>query len=85
MRFTKITTLSVLAAFMPVQQAEAGPAAYALCQGGCSTLVVACYSAAGAVFGTVLAAAAPPAIAACNTAFGACSAKCALVALAPTL
>lgn len=84
MRFTKIATFYVLAAFMPVPQAEAGPLAYGICQTGCAGVVVACYSAAGAVFGTVAAIAAPPAIAACNTAFGACSAKCAIVALAPT-
>lgn len=63
----------------------AGPIAYALCQAGCSTLAAACYSAAGFTFGTVVAAAAPPAIIGCNTAFGSCQAACGIVALAPTL
>ncbi|CAF1294301.1 unnamed protein product [Rotaria sp. Silwood1] len=64
---------------------EGGPAAYALCQAGCATVVVACYAAAGAVFGTVTAGAATaPAILACNIAFGKCSAVCAAIALTPT-
>lgn len=84
MHFIKIITFSVLAAIMPVQQVEAGPVAYGICQTGCAGVVVACYSAAGAVFGTVAAPVAPPALLACNGAFGACSAKCALIALAPT-
>ncbi|RPA97681.1 hypothetical protein L873DRAFT_1809484 [Choiromyces venosus 120613-1] len=63
--------------------ALAGPISYGICQGGCAGVVVACYSAAGAVFGTVPAAAAVaiPALAACNSAFGSCSAVCATVAL----
>ncbi|CAF1122499.1 unnamed protein product, partial [Rotaria sordida] len=65
--------------------ASAGPVAYGICQAGCAALAVACYSAAGAVFGTVTAGiGTPPAIMACNSAFGVCSAKCALIALAPT-
>lgn len=64
---------------------EGGPAAYGLCQAGCATVVVACYGAAGVVFGTVTAGATTaPAILACNVAFGKCSAVCAAVALAPT-
>lgn len=64
---------------------EAGPAAYGLCQAGCAAVVVACYAAAGAVFGTVTAGAATaPAILACNVAFGKCSAVCAAIALTPT-
>ena len=47
-------------------------------------MVVACYSAAGAVFGTVTAGAATPAaILTCNSAFGTCMAKCAAAALLP--
>jgi hypothetical protein len=83
MRFKILATLAT--ATILIGQSVAGPAAYGLCQTGCSALVVACYTAAGATFGTVVAAAAaPPAILGCNAAFGACSAKCALVALAPT-
>ncbi|KAI1289865.1 hypothetical protein HDE_08453 [Halotydeus destructor] len=63
----------------------AGPLLYGICQAGCATVAVACYAAGGAVFGTVLAAAASPAIAGCNSAFGTCSAACAKVTLgAPT-
>jgi hypothetical protein len=65
-------------------QSAAGPIGYGICQTGCSGLVVACYTAAGATFGTVVAAAATPAaILGCNAAFGACSAKCAVVLLTP--
>lgn len=64
---------------------RAGPAAYGICQAGCAAVVVACYAAAGAVFGTVTAGVGTaPAIVACNAAFGTCSAKCALIALTPT-
>jgi len=53
-----------------------------LCQAGCAGVVVACYSAAGAVFGMVPAGVgAPPAILACNAAFGKCRAVCAEVTL----
>jgi hypothetical protein len=76
--------LTSLAAALLAGQTTAGPVGYGICQAGCSTLVVACYGAAGATFGTVVAAAAaPPAILACNAAFGACSANCAVVALTP--
>ncbi len=53
---------------------------------GCNTLAVACYTAAGAVFGTVNADAdTPAAILGCNTALGKCSRACAAaVALTPT-
>jgi len=63
--------------------ALAGPISYGICQSGCACVVVACYTAAGAVFGTVpgAAAAACPAILACNSAFGTCSATCAGVTL----
>jgi hypothetical protein len=82
MRFKLITTLATA---LLIGQSAAGPIGYGICQAGCSGLVVACYTAAGATFGTVVAAAAaPPAILGCNAAFGACSAKCAVVALTPT-
>lgn len=53
---------------------------------GCNTVAVACYAAAGATFGTVVAAPAAPAVLiACNAALGTCSTMCATVALfAPT-
>lgn len=45
----------LLAVFALAELASAGPIAYAICQAGCSGLVVACYGAAGATFGTVVA------------------------------
>jgi hypothetical protein len=64
---------------------EAGPAAYGICQAGCAAVVVACYAAAGAVFGTVTAGAGTPAaILACNLAFGKCSAACIAAGFLPT-
>ncbi|CAF4275638.1 unnamed protein product, partial [Adineta steineri] len=54
-----------------------GPAAYGICQAGCATVTVACYAAAGAVFGTITAGVGTaPAILACNAAFGQCSLAC---------
>jgi hypothetical protein len=48
-----------------------------ICYAGCASLAVACYSAAGFVFGTVTAGAGvPAAVVGCNAAFGACMAKC---------
>jgi len=52
--------------------ALAGPIAYGICQAGCATLAVACYSAAGYTFGLVAAIMAPAAILVCNAAQGTC-------------
>ena len=72
-----LTTLTTLT--------SAGPAAYGICQAGCSAVVVACYSGAGFTFGTVTAGAGiPAAIVACNSAYGTCQAACAAVLIAPT-
>ncbi|KAF8463720.1 hypothetical protein BDZ91DRAFT_627842, partial [Kalaharituber pfeilii] len=75
-------------ALLLVTGTEAGPVGYALCQGGCASVVMACYSAAGAVWGTNpwLAAGVPvpAAIVGCNSAYAGCQAKCAVVALSPT-
>jgi hypothetical protein len=85
MRFTNhYATLALMAATIFAGQAQAGPLAYAACQVGCSVAVGACYTAAGFTFGTVLAAAAPPAILACNAAQATCYASCAALAFAPT-
>ena len=62
----------------------ASPAAYDLCQAGCSGVVMACYSAAGFTWGATLGATAPATILASNSAFGACYATCATLLLAPT-
>ncbi|KAG5177616.1 hypothetical protein JKP88DRAFT_226309 [Tribonema minus] len=66
--------------------ASAGPAAYAICQTGCNAGVVACYTAAGATFGTMTAGAGTPlVIIGCNTALGTCMAACVAAGLSPTL
>jgi len=71
----------MLITFMMVQVGDAG-VKYGLCQSACAAGVVACYSSAGLVFGTVTAGVGAPAAAiACNKAFGLCSAKCAVVFL----
>ncbi|TVY43126.1 hypothetical protein LOCC1_G005061 [Lachnellula occidentalis] len=76
----------IIAAALSTTLVIAGPAAYGICQGGCATLAVACYSAAGATFGTVVAApAAPAVILTCNAALGTCYATCAALLIAPTL
>lgn len=62
----------------------AGPAAYGVCQAGCAGVVMACYSAAGFIWGATLGATVPATILACNASFGACQAACAAVLLAPT-
>uniref|UniRef100_A0A8D8UPR7 Uncharacterized protein n=1 Tax=Cacopsylla melanoneura TaxID=428564 RepID=A0A8D8UPR7_9HEMI len=56
--------------------ANAGPIAAGICYAGCAGVTVACFSATGFTFGTVPGSviAATPALAACNTAFGACEA-----------
>jgi len=85
MRFPSLhTALSLVAAVTLAGHAQAGPLVYGVCQAGCSVAVVTCYTAAGFTFGTVLAAAAPPAILACNAAQAACFASCAALAFAPT-
>lgn len=63
-----------------------GPFTSVVCFSGCGLTVAACFTAAGAVFGTVPAAAiaAAPALATCNSAFGSCMAACALMLAAPT-
>lgn len=80
------TLLSALtAALIFTAPASAGPAAYGLCQAGCSGVVMACYGAAGFTWGATLGATAPATIIACNAAYGACQATCAALLLAPTL
>jgi len=57
----------------------------AICYSGCAALVVACYSAAGAVFGTVTACiGTPAALLACNSGFSTCMASCAAALALPT-
>lgn len=64
--------------------ALAGPAGYGVCQAGCSSVVMACYAAAGFTWGATAGASAPASIVACNASYGACQAACAAVLLGPT-
>jgi hypothetical protein len=76
MKFQFILKLIIIVFFL-VNQVQSGLFSTGLCYSGCAALVCACYSAAGFTFGTVVASAATPAvIVGCNTAFGACMAKC---------
>lgn len=82
MKFQAAYTIPLFAlATMPY--ATAGPLAYAACQSGCATVVMACYAAGGATWGATAGATAPATIVGCNTAFGVCSAKCAVLLAAP--
>ncbi|KAF8340301.1 uncharacterized protein EI90DRAFT_3035118 [Cantharellus anzutake] len=54
-----------------------------MCQIGCNTVAIACYFAAKSKFGTVVAAAALPAIVACNSALGTRPAGCAALLILP--
>ncbi|KAG9311090.1 hypothetical protein JVU11DRAFT_8998 [Chiua virens] len=74
-----LAALTLAAAAVPL--VSAGPIAYAICQTGCNSLAVVCYSAAGFTFGTVAAPAAPAAILACNAGLGLCMTACAATAL----
>ncbi|KAL0630800.1 hypothetical protein Q9L58_010353, partial [Maublancomyces gigas] len=69
---------TVLLPIVLLPTALAGPVAYGICQSGCAGLVMACYAGAGAVWGATAGLGAAPAVLACNAAFGACSAKCAI-------
>ncbi|KAK1955786.1 hypothetical protein LY78DRAFT_542662, partial [Colletotrichum sublineola] len=60
-----------------------GPGAYGVCQAGCSAVVMACYTAAGATWGATLGLTAAPSVIGCNVAYGTCQAACASVLLAP--
>uniref|UniRef100_A0A914D560 Uncharacterized protein n=1 Tax=Acrobeloides nanus TaxID=290746 RepID=A0A914D560_9BILA len=83
--FTRSAILVLCILLLSLPQINSGPVAYGICQAGCAALVVACYTAAGATFGTITAGAATPAvIIACNVAFGKCQAACCAALLAPT-
>ncbi len=81
---TRIVSLLLLMLLIS-HTTEGGVTLYGVCQTGCAAVVVACYGAAGATFGTITAGVGTPAaILACNAAFGLCSAKCAATLLLPT-
>lgn len=74
MKHFMIATVLLLLFAIPGEPLLVG---YGVCQTGCASVVVACYAAGGAVFGTVTAGAGVPAtILACNVAFGKCQALC---------
>ena len=75
---------SIAAGALLLTSAHAGPIGYGICQAGCATVVMACYGAAGAVWGATAGIGAPPAVLACNAAYGTCQAACAAVLLTPT-
>lgn len=84
MNSKKIISFFVIGCIL-LQCTDAGPAAYGICQAGCAAVVVACYAAGGAVFGSATAGAAiPAAIVACNSAFGTCQAACWAALISPT-
>lgn len=75
----------LLCALLIPKEVAGGPFAGGICSAGCAAVVCACYSAAGAVFGTITAGVGTaPAILACNKAFGICMMKCAMATAAPT-
>ncbi|KAG3118928.1 hypothetical protein PI124_g7542 [Phytophthora idaei] len=51
--FKKLTAALAVLALASTSEVNAGPLAYGICQTGCNAVAVACYAAAGAVFGTV--------------------------------
>lgn len=80
----KLISLVIIGCIL-FQCADGGPAAYGICQAGCAAIVVACYAAAGFVFGaSTFGAAVPAAIVACNSAFGTCQAACWAALVLPT-
>ena len=84
MRLNKMSKLLVpalaLLLMLMIPVTEQGPIALVLCYSGCNALWCACYLAAGATAGTVVAPAAPPLILGCNTGQSTCMAACAVVA-----
>ena len=74
----------VLLLATPPSLVHAGPIGYGICQAGYASVVMASYGAAGATWGATMGATAPATVVACNTAFGICQGKCAIVALLPT-
>jgi hypothetical protein len=73
MKFYLSITITLLCV---VNTVFAGPISYGICQAGCATIVMACYSAAGATWGVTAGVSAPATVLACNVAFGKCQAAC---------
>ncbi|KAL3658321.1 hypothetical protein V7S43_016706 [Phytophthora oleae] len=80
-----IVAIVVVLGLASLPEVHGGPLAYGICQTGCNALVVACYGAAGAVFGTVTAGIGTlPAIITCNAALGTCMTGCVAAGCTPT-
>ncbi|EGZ13392.1 hypothetical protein PHYSODRAFT_514663 [Phytophthora sojae] len=81
----KLAAVLVALGLAAAPEVSAGPLAYGICQTGCNAVAVACYSAAGVVFGTVTAGVGSiPAVIGCNAALGTCMAGCVAAGLSPT-
>ena len=77
--------ISIIISLLMITSSSAGPAAVGVCQAGCAAVVVACYAAAGSIFGTITTGASTPAvILACNSAFGFCVKMCFMLLFTPT-
>jgi hypothetical protein len=73
----RIPIAALLILIVAIKHSDAIPGAYGACQASCAIFVAGCYCFHGAVFGTVRAAGAPPALLRCNAAFAKCQAMCA--------
>jgi len=69
---TKLKLRDVLLLMLLLPSTNALGVAYSVCQGVCAAGVMGCYSTAGVVWGV-------GSVPVCNAAYGACSAKCAVV------
>jgi hypothetical protein len=84
--FNKKLLLFIVTLLSLLGYSQAGLLSYGICQTGCNAVVVACYSAAGATFGTVTAGAAAPAvIIGCNAALGVCMSGCIAAGCIPVI
>ena len=78
-----LLVLLQLAVFVP--PANAGFAAYGICQTGCNMLTVTCFAVGGLVFGTVTGGASAPAAAlTCSKSQGVCMMACVAAGCMPT-
>jgi hypothetical protein len=73
----RIPIVALFILIIVIKHSSAIPGAYGVCQASCAFFVAGCYCFHGAVFGTVRAAGAPPALLRCNAAFAECQAACA--------
>ena len=80
-----LLVIAIICGGLLVEKAEAGLAAYGICQSGCNAVWVACVAAAGGTAGVSTGGVGvPPVILACNSANGICMAACIAALAAPT-